>query len=545
MATDAADRVVQHLRRTALRQDWTGLSDGELMELYVSRRHEDAFEALLRRHGPMVLGVCRRILRNQAEAEDAFQATFLVFLRKASSIRSRATVSNWLYGVAHNTARKALALVQKRRIKEHEAGTAPRDDARAEVWQELQTLLHAELTRLPEKYRAPIVLCDLEGKTIKAAAHLLGWPQGTVATRLTRGRARLARRLTEHGLTFSGSVMAAAIARETALASLPPALLASTSKAASLFAASGQYLAAGAVAARVAALADGVMNTMMLVKLRLIAAVALMLGLSGAGAVIFSGAGAAGHRTHASSSSMLMQFDSDVQYSRSAALVTQAIEPGRVTKVSAPIARSDETIDNGLGKRDAQRDWKLPRFDDLFVKGRVKVDVTNGPEQHVSVHGAGALVGHLEPRVMKHEKMDRLVLELNDQAEKANAATAAIEVSVTIPRLSSVIAEGTAVVEYGGVEAASLTVAVSGSAKVGVAGASMKLVASAKDSGQIDAAGLAAGEVTVTASGKSSCAFHPVHLFNVLSSGESRLEYIGKPTQIQKITSDRSTVVGR
>jgi hypothetical protein len=287
------------------------------------------------------------------------------------------------------------------------------------------------------------------------------------------------------------------------------------------------------------------MNTMMLVKLRLVAAVAFLIGLSGAGAAVFSGAGETVHRTHASGSSRMMLFSSDAQYPRPAALVSQAIEPVQVVKTGATAAQNDKTTNNALGNQDMQKDWKLPRFDELFVKGRIKVDVTSGPEQHVSVHGAGALVRHLEPRVVKHENVDRLVLELNDQAEKANVGAAAIEVSVTIPRLSSVIAEGTAVVEYGGVEAHALTVAVSGSAKVGVAGASMKLVASAKDSGQIDAAGLAVGEVTVTASGKSSCAFHPVRSFNVLSSGDSRLEYIGKPTQIQKITSDRSTVVGR
>ncbi|MBI3411092.1 MAG: hypothetical protein HY040_22385 [Planctomycetes bacterium] len=110
MATNAVNRVIRHLHRAALGPDGAGLTDGELLERYVNRRDEAAFEALVRRHGPMVLGVCRRGLRNEADAEDALQATFLVLVRKAASIRARATVSNWLYGVAHNTALKANAM---------------------------------------------------------------------------------------------------------------------------------------------------------------------------------------------------------------------------------------------------------------------------------------------------------------------------------------------------------------------------------------------------------------------------------------------------
>src|SRR5262245_62118211 len=167
MATSSVNGLIRHLRQAVLRQDGAGLTDGELLELYVTRREEAAFEALLHRHGPMVLGVCRRVLRNEADAEDAFQATFLVFVRKAASIRSRNTVSSWLYSVAHNTALKAKGMNHKRRVKERESGIASKEESRAEVWQELQGLLDAELSRLPDKYRVPIVLCDLEGKTIK------------------------------------------------------------------------------------------------------------------------------------------------------------------------------------------------------------------------------------------------------------------------------------------------------------------------------------------------------------------------------------------
>src|ERR1700730_5225006 len=159
MPTKALGTFLQHLRRTLICAEGAGPTDGELLERFISRWDEEAFESLVRRHGPMVLGVCRRVLRNEAEAEDAFQATFLVLVRKAASIRPRGMVGNWLYGVAHNTARKAKAMNSKRRMKEREAAARPKPEAPAEVDPQLQALLDQELQALPDKYRAPIVLC--------------------------------------------------------------------------------------------------------------------------------------------------------------------------------------------------------------------------------------------------------------------------------------------------------------------------------------------------------------------------------------------------
>src|SRR5262245_52777748 len=179
MANRQLTSVLDRLRQAALRHGGTGLTDSELLEGFIARGDEAAFEALVRRHGPMVLGVCQRILRNEADAEDAFQATFLVLARKASCVRPRGMVGNWLYGVAHNTARNAKAMNRRRRQKEREAGTMPKQAAPEEVWGELQALLDQELPALPDKYRAPIILCDLEGKTLREAARQFGWPQGT------------------------------------------------------------------------------------------------------------------------------------------------------------------------------------------------------------------------------------------------------------------------------------------------------------------------------------------------------------------------------
>src|SRR5262249_33793506 len=236
MTKDALNKMILHLRQAALLGEGCGQTDAELLECYVARRDETVFEALVRRHGPMVLGVCRRILRNEADAEDAFQATFLVLVRKAGAIKCRSQLSNWLYGVAHNTALKARAMIQKRRAKEREAGTAQNRDTSREVGQ-VEVMLDAKLSQLPDKYRVPIVLCEFEGKTIKEAAHQLGWPQGTVATRLARGRALLAKRLSKHGLKLSGGILAAQLLQNAGSACLPTSLVSATVKAATAIAA--------------------------------------------------------------------------------------------------------------------------------------------------------------------------------------------------------------------------------------------------------------------------------------------------------------------
>ena len=274
MATTPLGTVLDNLRRRVLRHDEAALTDGNLLECFVSRRDEAAFEALLRRHGPMVLGVCRRILRNEADAEDAFQATFLVLVKKAASVRPRGMVGNWLYGVAHSTALKARAMSRRRSAKERAAAVRPRPEADAETRERLHALLDQELKVLPDKYRAAIVLCYLEGKSLKEAAGQLGCPMGTVGTRLARGRALLARRLARRGLTLSAGALATALAPGAASAAMPPALVNSTIKAA-LLTAAGQAAAAGPVSARVAALTEGMVRTMLLAKLKLTTACAL------------------------------------------------------------------------------------------------------------------------------------------------------------------------------------------------------------------------------------------------------------------------------
>ncbi|APW61915.1 sigma-70 family RNA polymerase sigma factor [Paludisphaera borealis] len=256
-----------------------GLSDGQLVERYVARREEAVFEAIVERHGAMVWGVCRRVLRDHHDAEDAFQATFLVLARKASSIMPREMVGNWLHGVAYQTAARARGATFKRRGRERQVPEMPEIEADPrEAWDDLLPLLDQELSRLPEKYRIPIVLCDLEGKTHREAAEQLKWPIGTVSGRLSRGRAMLAGRMARHGLTLSGPALAMHLSQNSASAGVPASLIASTTKAA----------AGVVVSAKVAALTEGVLKAMLISKLKIATATLatlMVLGAAGAGAI--------------------------------------------------------------------------------------------------------------------------------------------------------------------------------------------------------------------------------------------------------------------
>ncbi len=256
--------VLRHLRSAALLSGKEGPSDAQLLESFLLRRDELAFEALLRRHGPMVLGVCQRVLRNVHDAEDALQATFLVLARKADSIRSRQVVASWLYGVAYRTAMKARAMNTKRRTKESQAGEML--SSKSSTNNELLEQLDYELSRLPEKYRVPVILCELEGKSRKEVARLLGLPEGTLSSRLAQAKKMLAKRLSRHEVAIPLGVLAV---------SLSPPLRASTLKT---------VLTTGAVPAKVLALTEGVLKAMLLSKLKITACAGALMLVAGVGA---------------------------------------------------------------------------------------------------------------------------------------------------------------------------------------------------------------------------------------------------------------------
>jgi RNA polymerase sigma factor (sigma-70 family) len=271
--------IIQHLRRAALAQDGAGMTDGQLLEAFIARKDDETFDALLHRHGAMVMDVCFRILRNHHDSEDAFQATFLVLARKASSVRPRQQVANWLHGVAYRTALKARAMRAKTQVRERQVAQMPEPEGvQQDNWTDLQPVLDEELSRLPNNYRLPLLLCDLEGKSIKEATQQLGWPQGTLAGRLARARKMLAKRLTQRGVVLSGGALAVVLTEKAMTACVPLSLAASTTKAAVTIAA-GQAVAPSLVSAKVAALMEGVMKGMMLTKLKTLTVALLMVGI--------------------------------------------------------------------------------------------------------------------------------------------------------------------------------------------------------------------------------------------------------------------------
>jgi zinc protease len=262
---------------------FAGLGEGQLLERFLARGDEAAFEAILQRHGPMVLGVCRRVLEDPHDIADAFQATFLILVKKARSIRDREALGTWLYGVARRVAVRARVDARRRHSRER-TGIDPegldvdadRHRARSDRLeaQELRSLIDAELERLPARYRAPVILCDFEGQTHEQAAAQLGCPVGTIKSRLARGRERLRSRLVRRGVAPSAGLLAATLAADSAHA-VPVELIRLTLGAASRLAA-GRAVTAGASSAGAATLTKGVLRSMSLAKIQQ-AAVALVL----------------------------------------------------------------------------------------------------------------------------------------------------------------------------------------------------------------------------------------------------------------------------
>jgi RNA polymerase sigma factor (sigma-70 family) len=282
---------LRHLRHTLLPHDDGCKTDAELLSAFLTCREEVAFATLVRRHGPMVLGVCRRVLHDPHDAEDAFQATFLVLVRKAGSIVPRRMVGNWLYGVAYRTALKVKGTIGRRRARERPLLELRSPPAVDETWRELKQLLDQELLSLPDKYRVALILCDLEGKSRKEAARQLGWSEGTLSGRLARGRAMLAKRLTRRGLSLSATALAFELGSNVSTASVPGPLAAQTIHAA-MWTAAGPAAAGGVIAAPVAALTEGVIKAMLVTKLKVATAVLLVasIGLGAGSFAIHSGA---------------------------------------------------------------------------------------------------------------------------------------------------------------------------------------------------------------------------------------------------------------
>jgi RNA polymerase sigma factor (sigma-70 family) len=277
--------VVRHVRAFGRTEALSEAPDAQLLQRFAAAREEGAFTALLRRHGPMVLGVSRRVLGNAQDAEDVYQAAFLLLARKAAAIRKREAVASWLYGVARRLALKAKAQGAKRQARERRAADMRNTQASADAdWPDVQAALEAALEELPEGYRAALVSCYLEGKTHAEAARHLGCPLATLRTRIARGRKLLRERLAGRGLALSGAGLFALLVASSTLPAAPAPLLKATAKAALSFAA-GQP-AAKLCTGRVAELVEEGTQTMLLSKTKLATALLLTAGLlAGTGAL--------------------------------------------------------------------------------------------------------------------------------------------------------------------------------------------------------------------------------------------------------------------
>jgi RNA polymerase sigma factor (sigma-70 family) len=283
MASRGINLVLHQLCQLTADQATEGVPDQQLLERFVASRDEEAFAALMHRHGPMVVGVCRRFLRETHDAEDAFQATFMVLARKAASIRKRESVGSWLHGVAMRVARKSRIQASHRSLRERQRTLpAAADAGDAITWRELRTLLDEELGGLPGAWRAPLILCYLEGHTQDEAAYRLGLSKSTLRRRLERGRRLLQSRLARRGVTLSAGLFAPLLSESAASAALSKTWTIPAVKTALLFR-DGQWTGTEIVTKPVA-MANSALKSLVLAKYKLPALLLLTLGfLAGVG----------------------------------------------------------------------------------------------------------------------------------------------------------------------------------------------------------------------------------------------------------------------
>src|SRR5262249_55281744 len=267
MASAPIDTMLRQLRDWHTHQVLGDVSDSQLLQRFTARREEAAFAALVRRHGPMVLGVSRRILHAVQDAEDVFQATFLLLARKAASIRKQSSLGSWLHGVAHRLALRTKEQRTRRRAYEKRAADMRDTATTATQWPDVQAVLDQALDALPEKYRAALILCYLEGLTHADAAQHLGCQLATLRSHVARGRKLLRERLIKQGLTLSTAGIVSLLLANTTSASAPTALTKTTVKIALAFAAG--HKAAAICSDSVAGLVEGGLRTMFFSKVKI------------------------------------------------------------------------------------------------------------------------------------------------------------------------------------------------------------------------------------------------------------------------------------
>jgi RNA polymerase sigma factor (sigma-70 family) len=382
------NEVLRHIRRIALTAEAAELDDGRLVERFLAHQDEAAFEALLHRHGPMVLNVCRRLLRDPHDTEDAFQATFLVLLRKAASLSRRELVANWLYGVAYRTALKARREAARRgaRTKPLE-DVSGKDSDEVSIWKDLRPVLDEELQRLPAKYRMPVILCYLEGKTFEEAARQLGWPAGTVSGRLARAKQLLRTRLTRRGVGLAGGLLGTALS-QSASGGLPGQLMAATVRVG--LALTTRHAATDvALPTSVVTLMEGVLHAMFMTKVKVVASLLLVVAIigGGAGVVTYQKLAAQSSNQHEGSTSKAgapaQQETDEEKAERLAEQASAVVTPDYKLKKILEAANVDQKMKSLLGDRvDAAKREVKARWQE-YCAGRGTLDILVGSSRRL------------------------------------------------------------------------------------------------------------------------------------------------------------------
>ncbi len=342
MAASSSHPLLEYLRRLhGGKAADAALDDMQLLGRFLASRDESAFTTLVQRYGAMVWGLCVRLLGKTPEAEDAFQATFLVLVRKAASLHGPQALGPWLYGVAYRTALKLRG--QRAQVAAREAPLAEQiaEERPESNWSDLLPILDEEIHRLPTKYRLPVLLCYLQGMSSEEAAQRLGCAKGTVFSRLSRARDLLRRRLIRRGVEVSAGTLAAVLAENAALQSAPSLALREVTIRTSLLLAAGTT--GQTLSAPLAVLVEGVVRSMFLSKVKFVGIVVLAIGIVGAGT------GFLAHDTSASppSSESLPLVNQDPARAEAAALVLAKAEapaqpnPNGPAQNNAPPARRD------------------------------------------------------------------------------------------------------------------------------------------------------------------------------------------------------------
>jgi RNA polymerase sigma factor (sigma-70 family) len=335
------DSVLHHFQKLLGRGQEAQTPDSQLVDRFAASRDEKAFETLLHRHAPLVWGVCKRVLRDAHLAEDAFQATFLVLAREAHSIRKRQSVGSWLYGVAYRLAHRIRSNALERRQPRPADTTGESDLMTDIIRRELRPVLDAELQALPEKYRAPLILCYLEGKTHEEAARELGWPTGTMSRRLNKARSLLRQRLMSRGVTLTTVVLTAALVKEST-AAVPFGLVATTLRASLAFA-TGQALVGAGVSVKAVMLAEAMIKAAAVTKLKFAAVLSLLtlLVATGTGMVVFHVARASSSPVESTSANEKSYPDRSEESTRSSA---------NPVSISTPAINTSGWVVDGNGK---------------------------------------------------------------------------------------------------------------------------------------------------------------------------------------------------